>query len=273
VRVQVRTGAPEGEYRCDSPAIFSARTGSLRLREVYNNGEWLLITSPMRILPRFLRGLRYRAFYALLINRKFKLVTLGDQSYGLQWTICPTGLGPESVVYSGGVGEDISFEHELVGQFGCNILLLDPSPTGLKTMERPENQVPQFRFFPMALAARSGKLTLAPPQDGLSWFAREDAEATLEVPCWDLQSIMRQQRHTRIDLLKLDIEGCEYEVINAFLEQRIPIRQICVEFHHGVLPNIRRSQTVRSILKLRARGYKLLCQEGGNHTFISGTPG
>jgi len=224
-------------------------------------------------MPKFLRDFRYRVFYGLLLSRKFNLVTLGDQSYGVQWTICPTGLGANSVVYSGGVGEDISFEHALLKNFGCNIVLVDPSPTGLKTMQRPENQIPQLRFSPVALAARSGRLKMAPPSEGgISWFAGNDQPGMIEVECTDLQSLMQKNGHTHIDLLKLDIEGCEYEVIDNLLERRIPVRQICADFDYGYVPGARRSQAIRAMLKLAARGYKLVSQEGANHTFVLGAP-
>jgi FkbM family methyltransferase len=211
---------------------------------------------------------RYRLFYGLLLRRGFELVTLCAPGSICPWTICPKGLNAGSVVYSGGVGSDISFEHELVKKFGCDVVLLDPTPAGLRTMSLPENRIPQFHYFPQALAARTGKLSLAPPPDGGdSWFARNDG-APMEVSCTDLGSLMAGNGHQHIDLLKLDIEGCEYEVIDDLLLRRIPIRQICVEFHHGIVPDIRRSQTIRSMLKLITRGYKLLNQEGANHTFL-----
>jgi len=83
---------------------------------------------------------------------------------------------------------------------------------------------------------------------------------------------MRENGHDHLDLLKLDIEGSEYAVLDDLLKQRIPVRQICVEYHNGTLPGIRRSQTIRSILKLLARGYKLIDYEGGNHTFLRAPP-
>src|SRR5258706_7627100 len=94
---------------------------------------------------------RRRMFYArhlmicgLLLRRNFALTALGNKSTECQWTFCPEGLGANSVVYSGGVGNDITFEHELARQFKCQIYLLDPSPTGVATMKRKENQIPQF---------------------------------------------------------------------------------------------------------------------------------
>lgn len=227
----------------------------------------------MHLLPKVLRGLRYQIFYGLLLNRNYERVMLGDRSYGVQWTICPTGLGPDSVVYSGGVGEDISFEHALVKQFGCKIVLLDPSPTGLKTMQKPENQIPQLQFKPLALCAKAGKLSLAPPPEGgISWFASNAESATMQVDCTDVSTLMQQNGHRHIDLLKLDIEGCEYEVIDDLLRRRIPVGQICADFDYGHVPGVRRSQAIRAILKLAARGYRLICQDGANHTFVYGRP-
>jgi len=215
------------------------------------------------------KDFRYRLFYALLPHRRTKLITLHAPGSLCPWTICPDGIDSKSIVYSGGIGSDISFEHELGRQFGCDIVLYDPSPSGLKTMALPENKMDRFHYFPVALAAHRGTLKMAPPDPGDDcWFPRKDASATLEVPCVDLRSFMEQNGHTRIDLLKMDIEGSEYEVIDDMLRRRIPVRQVCIEFHHGILPGYRRSQTIRSMLKLAARGYKLVCQEGSNHTFI-----
>src|SRR5262245_705576 len=122
------------------------------------------------MLPRYLRTLRYRLFYGLLMKRGVELVTLGDESRGIQWTICPIGLSARSIVYSGGVGTDISFEHALVQRFGCEVVLLDPSPMGLKTMALGENNISQFHFLPLALAGRAGSIKAGRhPDDPASW--------------------------------------------------------------------------------------------------------
>jgi FkbM family methyltransferase len=222
-------------------------------------------------LQKRLRDLRYKLFYGLLLSRRFDLVTLGAADSICQWTIGPKGLGPRSIIYSAGVGSDITFEHALVETFGCEVILIDPSPTGLKTMGLPQNKIPQFHFLPVALAARNGKLKLSPPLDaeGDSWFGQPDAPGGIEVTCADLGSLMKQNKHSHIDLLKLDIEGCEYEVIEDILRKRLPISQIAVEFHHGILPGFDRGQTIRTMLKLIRHGYRLADQTGANHTFIS----
>lgn len=212
--------------------------------------------------------LRHRLFYGLILKRNCAVRTLGDPQGFCQWNICPTGLGRDSVVYSGGVGDDVSFEHDLVKYFGCQVVLFDPSPIGLKTMALAENKIPQFRFLPVALAAHDGTLRLGAPRPGdQSWFERKDGEG-MEVACASLTSAMKQNGHDRIDLLKLDIEGSEYEVIDDLLKNRLAVPQVCVEYHHGILPSISRARTLWSILRLEARGYRLIDLAANNHTFV-----
>jgi len=225
----------------------------------------------MPTLSKRLRDLRYKLFYGMALSRRFNLVTLGAPESICKWTICPTGLGSDSIVYSAGVGSDITFEHALVQNFKCHVILIDPSPTGVKTMEVSENKIPQFRFLPVALAGRSGKVTLAPPLDpeGDSWFAQKDAPGSLQVASEDVGSLMQRNGHAHVDLLKLDIEGCEYEVIESILQNRLSIGQIAVEFHHGILPGFTRGQTIQTMLKLIRHGYTLVDQTGANHTFVA----
>ena len=222
---------------------------------------------------RPLKDLRFRIFYGVLMSRRYPLITLGNRATDCAWSFCPAKIDARSIVYSGGVGRDITFEHALVKNYGCNVVLFDPSPTGLATMALPENQIPQFKHHAVALAGQCGTLKFSRPlyeEDG-SWFMQSGGPAALEVPCVDLSTLMRQNGHDHIDLLKIDIEGAEYEVIDDLLKQRLPVKQVLVEFHNNLLPGVSRKQTIRAILKLAAAGYRLLKKDGENHSFLKPT--
>src|SRR5215471_21233266 len=105
-------------------------------------------------LRRRMICLRHWLKSAFLLHRGYSLSTLGNESSGCAYTFVADGLGPESIVYSGGVGKDVSFEHALVERFGCRVVLFDPSPIGLATMKLPENCNPQLRFIPVGLAGQ-----------------------------------------------------------------------------------------------------------------------
>jgi len=217
---------------------------------------------------RSLKSLRYRIFYGLLLRRS-TLLKLGNESTGCAWSFCPDGLNRDSIVYGGGVGRDVTFERGLVDRFGCSVVLFDPSPTGLETMSLPENQIPQFRFVAAGLSGSNGTLRFAPPPDPKegSWYSADGGNGTIEVPCVDLTTLMKQNGHDHIDLLKIDIEGAEYDVLDHLLSRKLRVKQVLVEFHHNILPTIPRSRSVRAMLKMIGAGYRLLCQDGQNHTF------
>jgi FkbM family methyltransferase len=217
--------------------------------------------------------LRHLLICRFFLRTGVNLRTLGEKAVGCSWTFCPDGLGRDSIIYSGGVGNNISFERELVTDFKCSVHLLDPSPTGVATMELPENRIPEFHFLPVGLAGHSGNFRLAPPaapEEG-SWYSSSDSSNTIEVTCTDLATLMNKNHHSRIDLLKLDIEGAEYGVIEQILSKQIPVRQILVEYHDGLLPGIRLQDSIRSMLKLLRTGYTLIARVGNNHTFLQKT--
>ena len=226
-------------------------------------------------LLRPFKDLRYRIFYGALLCRRYPLIELGSRPNYCQWVFCPSGLNKDSIVYSGGVGRDLTLDYALVNKFGCSVNLFDGTPTGNETMALPENNIPQFKYHPVALAGQCGTLNFSHPQDKVegSWACSKQSghAAALEVPCVDLATLMQRNGHGHIDLLKIDIEGAEYEVIDDLLRRRLPVKQVLVEFHHYVLPGIRRGQTVRAILKMAAAGYRLLIKDRDNHTFLKPT--
>jgi FkbM family methyltransferase len=47
-----------------------------------------------------------------------------------------------------------------------------------------------------------------------------------------LQTIFQSLGHKHVDVLKMDIEGSEYEVIDDLCDLHLRIDQVLVEFHH-----------------------------------------
>ena len=77
--------------------------------------------------------------------------------------------------------------------------------------------------------------------------------------------------HHEIDILKMDIEGAEYEVIDDLLDEPIDrIQQILIEFHHWIYPSISLKATSNAISKLENEGYKLynISKKGVEFSFI-----
>lgn len=217
---------------------------------------------------RFLKDLRFALFYRGLTRRNVPLVTRGGVC---PWTYNAAALGPASHLLCAGAGHDISFEKELIAAHGSRVVLLDPSPTGIATVQQ-ENLAPeQLRFMPVGVAGKDGVLCFEAPLDATEGsFRKSESECArfFEFPCKSLSTLMNELGWSRIDLLKIDIEGSEYEVIQEILTNRLDVRQICVEFHYGPAFGHTRLEMIRAILALRRAGYDLVHRIHWDHTFL-----
>jgi FkbM family methyltransferase len=213
-----------------------------------------------RLLPQRTRNRLRRSLDSLYSKPLPDKETIGVLSH---WTIVTRGLGPTAVIYSGGVGEDITFEQELIRRYGVKIHIFDPSPVAAGTIALANHD--HLLFSPVGLSAgANGTFSVGGGTGETTWLKAGGHE---NIPCTTLKREMEKNGHFSIDLLKIDIEGFEYEVIEACLEDRIPITQICVEFH-DFFPEIAKAKTKRMIQMLRSQGYDLIHKHRHDHTFL-----
>lgn len=188
------------------------------------------------------------------------------------WHVAHSSINSTSNVVSVGVGHDISFEIELRERYGCSILILDPTPTGVRTIAQLSPLPEGLKFIKMGLAGRDGDIAFADPSSAEEGSFRRVAGAELHAsqlfPCMRLPTLMQSERLKRVDLLKLDIEGFEYEVLRDLCASHCGVSQICVEFHHGLVPGVSRMDTLAAMFRLRRAGYQLIDHDGLNHTFV-----
>jgi FkbM family methyltransferase len=173
------------------------------------------------------------------------------------FVVNPDLLGESSVIYSFGIGTDVSFDLECIQRFSAPIHAFDPTPRSIEWLARQELPS-RFVAYPIGIAAYDGTLELYPPLDPthVSYSVVERKVTAVSCPVYKLRSIMTSLGHDHIDLLKLDIEGAEYSVLPDVLRDQVPIRQICVEFHHR-WREIGALETDAIIDALRGVGYRL----------------
>lgn len=173
-------------------------------------------------------------------------------------------LSNNSVVYSFGIGEDISFDEELIAKYGCSICAYDPTPKS-KTFIEKKKPSSLFRYYDCGIADYDGKMKFYLPEndDYVScttynrWGYDENKKKPIEVEVKKLSTLMLENGHTYIDLLKMDIEGSEYAVIDNILKDKIEIKQICVEVHHR-FEGIGIAKTKDLVRKLNENGYYIV---------------
>lgn len=220
-----------------------------------------------------------------------KLEHIGTKYGG--WTIPKNSLDKNSVCYCAGAGEDISFEVGLAEKYGCKVIIIDPTPQshhhliGLKSAIRKGWDYPinnSEKEFYKATSKTIKSLTLqplglwdsdhfkkkfyAPKKEGHVSHSIHNIQKTdtyFEAPVMKLSSIMKMFGHIKIDLLKMDIEGAEFPVIDNILAEKLYINTLCVEFHNKA------GDVNKYVQKIKEGGFKLAHSDSdGNFTFVRG---
>lgn len=167
-------------------------------------------------------------------------------------------LGPGSVVYSFGLGLDISFDLELIARSGARLWGFDPTPRSIAFV-KAQALPPEFTLCEYGVAGHDGIVSFAAPDNpehiSHSVVARKGA-TMIDFPVKRLSTIMAALGHTRLDVLKLDVEGAEYDVLDEVLAQRMDIDQLLVEFHHQ-FATIPARRTADALQRMRAAGYRV----------------
>ena len=174
--------------------------------------------------------------------------------------IDPSLIGPDPVVYSLGVGEDVSFDLALIERYRCTVHAFDPTPK-VKSWIEGQQLPPEFAFYPIGISDFDGVTAfyLPPRPDFISHSlvrARQYSDRAIPVPVARLSTIMHRNGHTRIDLLKMDIEGAEYSVLADLVKQGVCVTQIVAEFHHR-LSGVGAPKTREILATLNAYGMKV----------------
>ncbi len=186
------------------------------------------------------------------------------ESYGEgdgSWVLNPEKINSDSVIYSFGIGRDISLELELIEKHKAQVHVFDPTPVSLEWVAQQE--LPgQLVIHDYGLAAFDGDLEFQMPrkQTGAHFSPvqryKNSSSGLYKAPVKRLVTIMKQLEHQYIDLLKIDIEGGEYDAIDDFLNEDVSIKQLLVEFHHNY-ETISLQQTLGTLSRLESKRFRI----------------
>ena len=189
------------------------------------------------------------------------------------WTVCTTGLTPGGIAYCFGVGEDVTLELALIDLIGLEVHAFDPTPRAVEWLGH--QVVPAgFHHHPIGVAGSDGTASFAPsdsPTNPSFTLLERSGGPTDLVECEvrKLSSLAKLYGHRQLHLLKLDVEGAEYQAIDDLLESGLEVKQILVEFHHR-FRNVGRAQTGRAVKQLYDAGYRIfyISPSGREYSFI-----
>ena len=180
-------------------------------------------------------------------------------SYG-GFYVNPDLINKDSIVYSFGIGIDISFDRKIISKHKCRVFGFDPTPKSIDYINSLPKE-PLFSFFDFGISTKSGIEKFFLPKDRLgvsgslvlSDYVNEKEYISVNMKTFN--DIIKELGHRKIDIVKLDIEGAEYEVIQSLFDTPAIIRQILVEFHDRNYPQEIKSKQIVEFL--RNKGYQI----------------
>ncbi len=181
--------------------------------------------------------------------------------------VLPASISPPPVCYCAGVGENIDLEDGLMELYGARVFAFDPTPRAIRFIEQRKPDPSRLTFMPVGLWSEDTTLRfVAPDNPGFVSHSVVDPDTTkdfFDAPCRRLSSLMSELGHERIDLLKMNIEGAEYQVLTAMIADRIkpPVLTLTFEGRWAFFNALRWTH------RLRRYGYAFVGMHGWSATF------
>ncbi len=211
-----------------------------------------------------LKKIKKKFIYPLKYSHIKKSVNCESRWYGNNYGgfyLNPQLLNEQSIVYSFGIGEDISFDKQVIQEHKCKVFGFDPTPKSINWCLN--NDLPEtFKFHEFGISKNTGKTNFHLPinsehvSGSLVPQKNVSQKNTVEVQMKSFSDICKLLKHKKIAVIKMDIEGSEYDVIESILEKRIQIDQMAIELHERFFEN-GRAKSKALIKKMKKHGYEI----------------
>ncbi|GJP32808.1 hypothetical protein CLOM_g17412 [Closterium sp. NIES-68] len=226
--------------------------------------------------PRYFTGVEDSQPH-LVAHDTCNLETLGGRKkdgYGA-WTLCTNHVRPGGIVYSFGIGGDVSFDNEMLNR-GHKVFGFDPTVTpedvsSLFQSNHDRDQPSTFQFCQVGIGPVNGVITFFRPKNprikSMTAVSHEQLSGRYErqgmpAPVLRLPTFMCTNGHGFIDVLKVDVEGVEFDICDDWLRMGtpLPVGQVLLEFHDRLLRDG----------KVRKRAcYEAMAREGFTEVYVS----
>lgn len=229
-----------------------------------------------------------------------KLIRFGTE-YGGYYLPQDAILNSNSIIYSIGIGEDLSFDVELSAKYGSKIYMYDPTPRSIKHVEDIKlflnnklniennkrygggdiNYLNNIRksgckdshliFDNIAISDKNGYIDFYFPTND-NWVScsiekyGRDENNKISVQTKTIATLMQENNHKHIDVLKLDIENSEYAVLMDMFDDNIYPTYICIDFD-GIRNNFLKDQQKIKILDRILKKYSVIYNSNFDMTF------
>ena len=246
--------------------------------------------------------LKLISYFSKKLNTDF----LGSKYGG--WDFIETESLLNSTIISAGVGTDVSFDIEIMQKYNTKVIFIDPTPSALDHLELVLSSIGKHNTLPYSDDGKQNissydlsnlkkenfiiesKALYDLNDKNIKFYQPKNLEHVshsisnwqnnysknspyLMVNTINFKNIIKKYKLQNIEIIKLDIEGAEFNVLLDLLKLKIKPKQILVEFDElQTNKTINYVKYLVLILKLYLNGYTMIeTKNYPNFLFINRT--
>jgi FkbM family methyltransferase len=142
------------------------------------------------------------------------------------------------------------FALEILKQHECRIWIFEALPPYAARLQRRLGRIPGLRIFPYGLAGVDQKASIHVDEDASSTFEGPKESRSVRIRLRSATAFLAAARPRQVDLMKINIEGGEYELLERLLESpwSRKIVRLQVQFHPFVPGALGRMKAIQAQL-------------------------
>ena len=185
-------------------------------------------------------------------------------------------LDAHSTMLDFGLGFDADFSQAMIAKYGLRSVGFDPTrkhQPALKQLE--ESTGGKFRLVPVAIGSAPGSVEFFESVENVSGSlltqhrnVQRDTIRKYPVEVITIAQAFERAGCAQPDLVKMDIEGPEYEALDAASDDALgAAKQWVIEFHHEAIPGIPFARTKKQIERFERLGFSTFTRDNVNFLF------
>ena len=155
----------------------------------------------------------------------------GDKTHRLNYV-----LDSNSLVFDLG-GYEGQWASDIYAMYNCTIWVFEPSLPFAKKIEKRFEKNSKIRVFSVALGARDEVVGFSAIDNSSSIFLSGPKNESIKIV--DVVDFLKTNKIQSIDLIKINIEGAEYELLEKLIDKGLIniFKNIQVQFHDFIIQN------------------------------------
>jgi FkbM family methyltransferase len=167
-------------------------------------------------------------------------------------------LNSKSLVFDVG-GYEGNFSQKIIDKFSCKVFIFEPMKSYYNLIEKRFSTNDNVILYNFGLSKLTEDIKIFHSDDASSMFKESESYEIINVK--NITDFIKESNISKIDLLKLNIEGSEYDVLEKLIEDDLIgiIDNIQVQFHSFIDNCVYRRDNIRK--HLRETHYETYCYD------------